>query len=92
VSGGTTTITDQVLTVSHLVKKFGDATAVNDVSFEIRPGETFRHLGPNGAGKSTIISMIAGHFPPTAAGWTLLAAPCPPQASRRRFGRWHGAA
>ncbi|QOT17320.1 ABC transporter ATP-binding protein [Paenarthrobacter sp. YJN-5] len=65
VTGGTTTsITDRVLTVSHLVKKFGDVTAVNDVSFEIRPGETFGLLGPNGAGKTTIISMVAGLFPP----------------------------
>jgi ABC-2 type transport system ATP-binding protein len=49
-----------ILSARNLVKRFGDLTAVNDVSFEIEEGETFGLLGPNGAGKTTAISMIAG--------------------------------
>ncbi|MBE7325044.1 ABC transporter ATP-binding protein [Nocardioides sp. Y6] len=51
---------DDVLTVDHLVRRFGDLVAVDDVSFRIAPGETYGLLGPNGAGKTTAISMIAG--------------------------------
>jgi len=46
------------LVLSHLTKKYGPNTAVNDVSFSIKPGEVFGLLGPNGAGKTTIISTI----------------------------------
>lgn len=49
-----------VLTVDHVVRRFGDLVAVDDVSFRIAPGETYGLLGPNGAGKTTAISMIAG--------------------------------
>lgn len=51
---------DDVLAVDSLVRRFGDLTAVDDVSFRIAPGETYGLLGPNGAGKTTTISMIAG--------------------------------
>src|SRR5690348_4054884 len=47
-----------VLQVSHLRKQFGDFTAVDDVSFSIRPGEILGLLGPNGAGKTTTIHML----------------------------------
>lgn len=50
----------QVLIADSLVKRFGEATAVDGVSLEISRGETFGLLGPNGAGKTTTISMIAG--------------------------------
>ncbi|WP_204163934.1 ABC transporter ATP-binding protein [Nocardioides solisilvae] len=49
-----------VLVVDSLVRRFGDLTAVDGVSFRIAPGETYGLLGPNGAGKTTTISMIAG--------------------------------
>ena len=51
---------DDVLVVDSLVRRFGDLTAVDDVSFRVAPGETYGLLGPNGAGKTTIISMVAG--------------------------------
>ncbi|MBP8292833.1 MAG: ATP-binding cassette domain-containing protein, partial [Caldilineaceae bacterium] len=54
-----------ILSANHLVKKYGDHTAVNDVSFTIEEGEVFGLLGPNGAGKSTTIAMLSGLFPPT---------------------------
>lgn len=44
--------------VKHIVKKYGDFTAVNDVSFAVKEGEIFGLLGPNGAGKSTLIRMM----------------------------------
>src|SRR3954468_5236927 len=40
--------------------KFGDFTAVNDVSFDVRPGEVFGLLGPNGSGKTTLIRALCG--------------------------------
>jgi len=51
---------EDVLRVESLVKRFGELTAVDGVSFRIAPGETYGLLGPNGAGKTTAISMIAG--------------------------------
>ena len=44
--------------VDHIVKKYGDFTAVDDVSFNVKEGEIFGLLGPNGAGKSTLIRMM----------------------------------
>jgi ABC-2 type transport system ATP-binding protein len=44
--------------VVHITKKFGDFTAVNDISFNVADGEIFGLLGPNGAGKSTLIRMM----------------------------------
>ena len=55
-----------VLQVKDLRKEFGDLTAVDGISFEIREGEIFGFLGPNGAGKTTSISMICGLLKPTA--------------------------
>ncbi len=49
-----------ILQVSSLVKRFGQLTAVNDVSFKIREGSCFGLLGPNGAGKTTTIEMMEG--------------------------------
>jgi len=52
--------------VRALVKRFGDFTAVNGVSFAVADGEIFGLLGPNGAGKSTLIRMLTTLLPPTA--------------------------
>jgi ABC-2 type transport system ATP-binding protein len=52
--------------VDHLVKKFGDLVAVNDISFQVRHGEIFGLLGPNGAGKTTLIRMMTTLTPPTS--------------------------
>lgn len=59
-------MTTPVLQVAHLTKRFGDFTAVDDVSFEIGPGEILGLLGPNGAGKTTTIQMLLGLVTPTA--------------------------
>jgi len=55
-----------MISVKNLVKKFGDFTAVNDVSFSVEKGERFAFLGPNGAGKSTTIKMLTTLLQPTA--------------------------
>jgi ABC-2 type transport system ATP-binding protein len=52
--------------VSRIVKKYGDFTAVDDVSFQVKEGEIFGLLGPNGAGKSTLIRMMTTLIPITA--------------------------
>ena len=52
--------------VQHVVKRYGDFTAVDDVSFAVKEGEIFGLLGPNGAGKSTLIRMMTTLIPITA--------------------------
>ena len=58
--------TPNAIEVQHIVKKFGDFTAVDDVSFYVKEGEIFGLLGPNGAGKSTLIRMMTTLIPITA--------------------------
>lgn len=52
--------------VDHIVKKYGEFTAVNDISFQVAEGEIFGLLGPNGAGKSTLIRMMTTLIPITS--------------------------
>ena len=52
--------------VDHLVKRFGDLVAVNDISFHVEDAEIFGLLGPNGAGKTTLIRMLTTLTPPTS--------------------------
>jgi ABC-2 type transport system ATP-binding protein len=56
----------KAIEVQHIVKKYGDFTAVDDVSFDVNEGEIFGLLGPNGAGKSTLIRMMTTLIPITA--------------------------
>jgi len=57
---------ESILQAEHLIKKFADFTAVNDISFDLRAGEIFSLLGPNGAGKTTTISMLSPLTSPSA--------------------------
>ncbi len=54
------------ITVSHLTKRFGPTLAVDDLSFDVRPGVVTGFLGPNGSGKSTTMRMLLGLVRPTA--------------------------
>ena len=55
-----------MIEVENLVKKFGDITAVDGISFKIRKGDIFGFLGPNGAGKTTTINILVGLSLPTS--------------------------
>ncbi len=55
-----------VVEVRSIVRRFGKILAVDDVSFEIRPGEIFGILGPNGSGKTTTIRILCGLLQPTS--------------------------
>jgi ABC-2 type transport system ATP-binding protein len=55
-----------MIQVANLVKKFGDLTAVDNISFDVGPGEIFAFLGPNGAGKTTTIKMLTTLLQPTS--------------------------
>ena len=57
-------LTQPLFEASHLSKRYGDATVVDDVSFAIAPGECLGVIGPNGAGKTTTIRMCLGHTAP----------------------------
>jgi ABC-2 type transport system ATP-binding protein len=56
----------KAIDVRSLVKRFGDFTAVDGISFAVEQGEIFGLLGPNGAGKSTLIRMLTTLIPPTS--------------------------
>ena len=55
-----------VIEIESLTKRYGDLTAVNDLTFEVDAGEVFGFLGPNGAGKTTAIRTLLGMQAPTA--------------------------
>ena len=55
-----------MINISHLVKRFGDKTAVNDISFTVEEGEIVGFLGPNGAGKSTTMNILTGYLSSTS--------------------------
>ena len=57
---------ENIITANNLIKKFGNFTAVNDVSFDVKKGEIFAFLGPNGAGKTTTIKMLTTLLRPTS--------------------------
>jgi ABC-2 type transport system ATP-binding protein len=60
-----------ILETHSLVKKYGDFTAVKEISFDIKEGEIFSLLGPNGAGKTTTISMLSTLYTPTSGDATI---------------------
>ena len=79
---------EPVVAVRDLVRRFGDFTAVDSISFEVFEGEVFAFLGPNGAGKSTTINMLCTLAHPTegqvtVAGFDVAARP---KAVRRNIG------
>jgi ABC-type multidrug transport system ATPase subunit len=56
-------MTDAAISVASLSHSYGDFKAVDDVSFDVAPGEVLGFLGPNGAGKSTTIKVLSGQVP-----------------------------
>lgn len=79
---------DNIIQVRNLTKKFGDFTAVENISFNVKRGEIFAFLGPNGAGKTTTIRMLTTILKPTS-GEMLIDGHDPAadkDAARRSFG------
>jgi ABC-2 type transport system ATP-binding protein len=76
-----------VLTATRLTRTFGDRVAVQDVSFEVGPGEIFALLGPNGAGKTTTLRMLAGLIEATTGGVQVDREPMTRQTAPRLRGR-----
>ena len=76
-------VADQpVLLIEHATKRFGALAAVNDVSFEVRPGEVLGLIGPNGAGKTTLLNLITGTAKPNSGRIVFLGddvTPLPPR-------------
>jgi len=62
---------DTVIKVENLTKRFGDFTAVDNISFEVKRGEIFGFLGANGAGKTTAMRMLCGLSIPTEGKGTV---------------------
>lgn len=78
----------QAISVVNLTRRFGDFTAVDSLSFDVRPGEIFGFLGSNGAGKSTTIRMLCGLLKPTSGTATVggLDVGRDPEGVKRRIG------
>lgn len=64
-------MSDVVISVRKLTKRFGDFTAVDNISFDVRRGEIFGFLGANGAGKTTAMRMLCGLSFPTSGSGTV---------------------
>ena len=58
-------ITDKVMTVNAVTVDFGGVRALDDVSFEVPPGQLTSIIGPNGAGKTTLFNCMTGIYRPT---------------------------
>jgi branched-chain amino acid transport system ATP-binding protein len=56
---------EPILKVNSVTKCFGGLTAVNEVDFQVEPGEIVGLIGPNGAGKTTLFNVISGYYAPT---------------------------
>lgn len=54
-----------MIEINHLVKKYGQNFAVNDISFSVNEGEVLGFLGPNGAGKTTTMNILTGYLSAT---------------------------
>lgn len=64
-----------MIEVHELTKRYGSATAVDSLSFTVRPGRVTGFLGPNGAGKSTTMRLILGLDAPTGGTATIGSTP-----------------
>jgi ABC-type multidrug transport system ATPase subunit len=63
VASSSQNLAEPAILAEHLVRRFGQVVAVNDVSFRVEQGEIFGFLGPNGSGKTTVIKMLTGLLP-----------------------------
>jgi branched-chain amino acid transport system ATP-binding protein len=73
-------MSDTVLKVSGVSKRFGGLQALSDVGITIRPGQVYGLIGPNGAGKTTFFNVITGLYTPDSGSFELGGAPYQPTA------------
>ena len=73
-----------VISVENLVHRYNDRTALNGVSFEVRPAELFGLLGPNGSGKTTLFRILSTLMLPTAGRATILGCDAAQEPARLR--------
>src|SRR5215831_18198085 len=73
--GGAAAQARRMILVDQLTKRYGRYTAVDSISFSVRPGTVTGFLGPNGAGKSTTMRMLVGLTPPSSGSCTVLGVP-----------------
>jgi ABC-2 type transport system ATP-binding protein len=87
-TGATRRTSGPAIAVHDLVRRFGDFTAVDRLSFAVQQGEIFGFLGPNGSGKTTTIRMICGILRPTAGSASVLGhdVSTQPEAVRQEIG------
>src|SRR6266852_7871610 len=76
--------TSSVISVQDLVHRYGDRTALNGVSFDVRPAELFGLLGPNGSGKTTLCRILSTLMLPTAGRATVLGCDAAQEPARVR--------
>ena len=79
-------MTEYCIDLRHLTKKFGNFTAVNDLSVRLEPGKVYGIVGPNGAGKSTTMGMIMGSLFPTSGSGTVYGHPLASTAALKLLG------
>lgn len=72
-----------IIDVNNISKRFGDVQAVDNLSFDVQPGEIFGLLGPNGAGKTTSIRMILDIFEPDSGKIEILGGPMSEEKKNR---------
>lgn len=77
---------DKIIEISHLNKKFGDFTAIDDLSFSLESGKIYGIIGPNGAGKSTTMSLLMGLIYPTLGTGSIKAFPLGSQEAKQIMG------
>lgn len=65
-------VKDAVISAKHLIKKFGDETAVEDVSFGVPRASIFGFIGPSGSGKTTMVRLLTGVYAPTTGEVSVL--------------------
>jgi ABC-2 type transport system ATP-binding protein len=73
-----------VISIENLVHRYGDRTALNGVSFDVRPAELFGLLGPNGSGKTTIFRILSTLMVPSAGRATILGCDAAQEPARLR--------
>ncbi|MDP2755627.1 MAG: ATP-binding cassette domain-containing protein, partial [Nitrospirota bacterium] len=73
-----------IIKVENLIKRFGNITAVNDISFEVKEGTIFGFLGPNGAGKTTTINILCTLLSPTSGSASIAGHDCMKESSEVR--------